>query len=139
MHDGGTPAFDLWSGLITGLLDGLTDEGRPLVRLAGGEVVEALSLVPLDLAQVGARLALGRIAEEPGRPLVIGAILPPRPRVARDDEAEQVIEARERLVLRCGPASITLFPDGRVELRGTQILSRSEGANRIQGASVHLN
>ena len=35
--------------------------------------------------------------------------------------------------------SITLEADGRITLRGTDLLSRAEGANRVQGASVQLN
>ncbi len=35
--------------------------------------------------------------------------------------------------------SIHLAANGRVTIRGTEILSRSAGSNRIQGASVQLN
>lgn len=55
------------------------------------------------------------------------------------DGATQVINARDAPTLRCGKASITLSADGRVTIRGTDILTRAEGANRVQGASVQLN
>lgn len=137
MHDGGALDFDLGTGLSTGRLAGFSAEGWPLVEAADGATGEARSLVPLGPAELGRELALARIGGE--GLVVLGLIQPPARTVAADDEDRRVVEAREQLELRCGPASLTLFADGRVEIRGTQILSRSEGANRVQGASVHLN
>lgn len=48
-------------------------------------------------------------------------------------------DAKEQIVLRCGKASITLTKAGKVLIRGTYLLSRSSGANRIKGGSVQLN
>ena len=50
-----------------------------------------------------------------------------------------VVSAEHELTLRCGKASITMTQDGRIELRGTQLVSHAEGANRIRGGSVELN
>jgi hypothetical protein len=58
--------------------------------------------------------------------------------VAEVDGRVELVGQRE-VVLRCGPASIRLTPDGRVTIRGTRILSRADGPNRVQGASVELN
>lgn len=41
--------------------------------------------------------------------------------------------------LRCGDAVVALSMDGRVELRGQDILSSATGAHRIEGASIDLN
>jgi hypothetical protein len=49
------------------------------------------------------------------------------------------LTARREVVIRCGKASITLTPAGKVLIRGTYISSRSSGANRIKGGSVQLN
>jgi len=49
------------------------------------------------------------------------------------------IEARERIVLRCGKASITLTRAGKVIIRGAYVSTRSSGANRIKGGSVQIN
>ena len=43
------------------------------------------------------------------------------------------------IVLRCGEASITLTRAGKVLIRGTYILTRSSGANRVKGAAVEIN
>ena len=71
-------------------------------------------------------------------PLILGLIQPPLPEVEADGE-KLVLEARREVTLRCGKASITMTADGRVTIRGTQVLSRSDGPNRVQGASVQLN
>lgn len=52
---------------------------------------------------------------------------------------EIVIEAGEELTLRCGEASIRITRDGKIVLRGKNILSRAEGTQRIKGGSVAIN
>jgi hypothetical protein len=54
---------------------------------------------------------------------------------------ERVIEiaAGEKLTLQCGESSIVLSGDGSVIIRGTRIVSRSKGINRIKGAAVQIN
>jgi len=47
--------------------------------------------------------------------------------------------ARDELVLECGKASITLRRNGRVVVRGTDVETRAEGANRIKGGQVRIN
>lgn len=139
MPDGDLAAFDFDTGLSSGRLRGFSPAGHPLVEAADGAVIEARSLVPLGPAALGRELAYGRLGGPSGTPLILGLIEPPALVAGADEGGPQVIEARERLELRCGPARLTLFADGRVEIRGTQILSRADGAQRIQGASVHLN
>jgi hypothetical protein len=48
-------------------------------------------------------------------------------------------DAHERIVLRCGKSSITLTKAGKVVIRGTYLLNRSSGVNRIKGGSVQIN
>jgi hypothetical protein len=118
---------------------GLDAEGAPLVsRMDESPGMPALSLVPLKAEQAGARVAVAWLEGEPSRPLVLGLVQPPA-FVAEADGDRVVIEGRGEVVLRCGKASITLKPDGSITIRGGQILSRADGANRVQGASVHLN
>jgi hypothetical protein len=82
----------------------------------------------------------------PTRPLVIGAIQRPNgsphqnPQVTAELDGERlVLNADREIVLRCGKASITLTRAGKVLIRGTYLLSRSSGVNRIKGGSVQLN
>ena len=50
-----------------------------------------------------------------------------------------LITAKDRLVLRCGKASITLTRAGKVLIEGAYVLSRSTGVNRVKGGTVQLN
>jgi len=55
------------------------------------------------------------------------------------DGRRVVVEADRELVLKCGKASITLTRAGKIILRGTHVVSRSSGSNRVQGTQVRIN
>ncbi len=50
-----------------------------------------------------------------------------------------IFDAKKEIVLRCGNASITLTRAGKVLIRGTYLLNRSSGVNRIKGGTVQIN
>jgi hypothetical protein len=52
---------------------------------------------------------------------------------------ELVLEAMRQITLVCGKSSITLHRDGRIIVKGADILSRASGKNKIRGASVAIN
>lgn len=52
---------------------------------------------------------------------------------------ELALEAKHKITLRCGKSSITLYPNGKIVLRGEYILSDAEGINRIAGGQIELN
>ncbi|MFC4158973.1 hypothetical protein [Chitinimonas lacunae] len=54
-------------------------------------------------------------------------------------EDELIFESNRRITLRCGRSSITLYPNGKIALRGDYILSEAEGINRIAGGQIELN
>lgn len=49
------------------------------------------------------------------------------------------LEARERVSLRCGQASIELREDGKVFIRGEDVLVRAKGTKRIRAGTVSIN
>ena len=52
---------------------------------------------------------------------------------------ELVLEAGRQVTIRCGKASITLYANGKIALRGEYILSDAEGVVRIAGGRIELN
>jgi len=64
---------------------------------------------------------------------------PPPTTEAMIDGERVVLEGKDEVVLRCGKASITLRRNGRIVIRGTYLVSRAEGTNRIKGGSVQIN
>ncbi len=66
----------------------------------------------------------------------------PAPEDRRDllvDGKRITIEAEEEILLKCGQGSILIRKDGKIIVKGTDLLSRSSGRQRIRGASVAIN
>jgi hypothetical protein len=63
----------------------------------------------------------------------------PEPMQASTANDEVVLSAKHKLTLRCGKSSITLYPNGKIVLKGEYILSDAEGTNRINGGRIELN
>jgi hypothetical protein len=125
--------FDLMERAeVTGL------PGQPGLRCA------ARSTVALRHAQIGASVLVVFENGDVSRPIILGVIEPqgiaPTPSVTVQVDGErQLIEAEREIVLRCGEASITLTRAGKVIIKGSYILSRSSGYNKIKGAAIDIN
>lgn len=52
---------------------------------------------------------------------------------------ELVIEAKQNLSLKCGEGSITIRPDGKILIKGKDLVSHAQRMNRIKGGSVSIN
>lgn len=55
------------------------------------------------------------------------------------DGARLVLRADREIVLECGQSSLILQKDGRVVLKGVEIVSRASRTNKIRGACVKIN
>lgn len=53
--------------------------------------------------------------------------------------AKLTLETTESLTLKCGDASIDLRADGKVMIRGDDVLVRAKGTNRIRAGTVSIN
>lgn len=115
---------DPWSPLVVGLLQPLPPEVLP-VQAECGENSPTTPAVSEQTSASG--------MAEAQLPLLQG------PLEIRVEEQRIVLEARTELVLQCGPASITLQPDGRVLIRGTDVISHARGLQRLRGAAIQLN
>ena len=49
------------------------------------------------------------------------------------------LQAQNEVVLKCGKSSLSLSRNGKVTIKGTNITTRSSGANKIKGANVQVN
>lgn len=135
-------------GVVVGLLIALDDAGMPYVDYPGcgpdGQL--ARTTASLSTQQVGHQVALMFEEGDLRRPIIMGVIQSPQAPSARaqgipvkiDGEAI-VLTAEQEIVLKCGEASLTLTREGKIQLRGTYLISRSSGVNRIQGGSIELN
>ncbi|MBX6362549.1 MAG: hypothetical protein IRZ00_01665 [Gemmatimonadetes bacterium] len=99
--------------------------GRAPVELAAGDVV--LVLLPLGGEPRG--VILGRVEPYGAATEAAGG----------DAPDELVLEARRNLTLRCGEGSITLREDGKVLIKGKDLVSHAQRVNRIKGGAVSIN
>jgi hypothetical protein len=148
------PRFD---APVIGVFSGVSDIGSLLVDFPGnpfGVPIPTVSSVVLHKAQAGRRAVLLFEQADPGKPILVSLLAPdPIDATTGDCTATEndgpsqgsqgterlVISAEREVVLRCGAASITLTQAGKVIIRGTYVLSRSSGVNKIKGGSVQIN
>jgi hypothetical protein len=96
---------------------------RPALSLEIGDRV--LVLMPQGLGEEGC--VLGRIGIYQG---------------ADAEYAEPkhiVIEAKKELKLKCGDSSIELRRDGKLLIKGVDVVANAKRTNRIKGGSVQIN
>ncbi|WP_341675039.1 DUF6484 domain-containing protein [Niveibacterium sp. SC-1] len=82
-------------------------------------------------------------AGDPQRPIIMGILRAARiaePASQTAYTGEQLsFTAGQEMSLRCGDSSITLTADGRIVIKGRQLVSRASETNKIRGASVAIN
>lgn len=137
------PGGPAGNGVAVAAFAGFDERGRFLVALAGqAEPLAALSTVGLGAEDLGAAVIVAFEGGDPRCPVIVGCA-----QGRAGAQAAPATAGRERLVLqadreielRCGDASIVLTRAGKVLIRGTYVLTRSRGANRIKGAFVDIN
>lgn len=115
-----------------------------------GEPVLARTTIALDPAAIQRAVETRQgavLVFERGRadlPIVLGLVQSPVaesvPTMKVDADGKRLeLEAKDEIVLKCGPSSITLRRNGRVLIKGECIETRATGRNRIKGGSVQIN
>jgi len=134
-------------GLLRGTVVDLVDETRVLVRVAVGGSESVIVAERLCTSEVPVRFGHGDAvfcwAEggDPERLLVLGRIgvaASTTPAAAPIPD-ELVLEARQSLTLRVGDGSITIREDGKILIKGKDLVSHAQRMNRIKGGAVSIN
>ncbi len=75
------------------------------------------------------------------RPVILGRVESACPPASEscDTPAELVLEAKDNLTLKCGEGSITIRADGKILIKGKDLVSRAQRTNRIKGGAVSIN
>jgi len=134
------------------VLEGFDLEDRPIVtykNVLAGERVAGRTTVALKRSQIGSSVVVVCENGDARLPIVMGVIesRSTRPAISdvkaptliEVDDERYLVTAEREIVLRCGEASITLTRAGKVIIKGTYVLSRSSGYNKIKGAAVDIN
>lgn len=129
-------------GVLVGEVVGVDDRGAPLVstEMHGARAADVVWMqdAPTWSKCVGLRVVLGHLGGDEQRPVVLGLLDAPPKAEAKMPETLH-IESKRELLIECGKAKIALRADGRIEIRGGHLISRSSGPNKIKGGSVHIN
>ena len=147
------PDHQQCGGALTVRFEGFDVKGYPMVSglpMSSSEALAARSTVSLQEVPVGAKVVVLCEHNDAERPIIIGVLQEPQLGAAdtertthsmsiQADGERQIISAEREIVLRCGDASITLTRAGKILLKGTYVVSRSSGVNRIKGGSVQIN
>ena len=67
---------------------------------------------------------------------VVGDYASPRPEPA---PARLRLEASDRVEIQCGESALTMDAEGRVLLKGKDIVTRASRTQKIRGGTVHIN
>ncbi|MGC3998846.1 MAG: DUF6484 domain-containing protein [Anaeromyxobacter sp.] len=90
---------------------------------------------------------------DPARPVVVALLrsetpltdallagpLPRAGKTARLDGKRVELEGQDEVVLRCGKASLTLRRDGKVVLRGVNVVTQADQVHKVRGGKVQIN
>lgn len=147
---------------IVGQLVAFSSNGRALVEFNGAPdgACEARSILPDHQAVAGKALPIPVLlvfeANNLSKPVIIGVIndspFSPEPVAEKLDSSatgksrdvyvdgkKLVITGQEEILLKCGKSSILLRRDGKIVIKGENLISRSSLSNKIKGSSVSIN
>lgn len=139
--------YDALVGTLVEATDGadptvlFTDTGGTQQRRAAAATV---AVTPGD---AGRPVILMFLRGDPDCPVITGLLqpspsappTPARPGKLEIAGRELVLTGDAALTLRCGKSSITLTRDGKIVLRGKNLISRASAVNRIRGGMIELN
>jgi hypothetical protein len=138
----GVPAVSAGRGGATSVVRAtfvsLDDEGRVHVRRRSGEELPCLILdngAPPPAFEVGDEL-LVLLGPWPDEAVVLGRAVPFKKSAPPRALA---LEATESVSLRAGAATVELRADGKVMIRGDDVLVRAKGTQRIRAGTVSIN
>ena len=141
---------------LVGEVVDVSESGSLMVKVEGKKPVKARAVAEIAAEPrfgiTGAEVALLFEGGDPQRPIAIARMnsncTKDLNRAAHDenevleavlDGQKVLIEAKEKIELRCGKGSIVIHSNGRITIRGTHLLSRSSGPVRIKGGHVDIN
>lgn len=143
---------------FTAILVAVDDRGQGWIRwsdealaatapsAANARTQPARTTIALAPEHVGREVLVCR-AGSSERAVIVGVLIGPADTEPLADPSVDLVVERRRivfaanteLVLRCGEGSITLGADGKVSIRGMDVVSSATRTQRIRGGAVRIN
>jgi len=120
--------------------DIMENAGGRLALAVGDSVLVWRSTLPDERGVILGRIGAPQSVPD-DEPASMSGGATPLPAVQASDDVpdEIVIEARKNLTLKCGEGSITIRADGKILIRGRDLVSHAKRMNRVRGGSVAIN
>ena len=148
-----TAAFRSERNPCVGQIVEVTEDGRPIVEFDGapGGRILARVAAPDPGSKIGGHWKDSPVVlllenGDPTRPIIIGFVRDTLPGGQPDATQSFALngktltfEGKDAIALRCGQASLTIRANGDVIIKGTRLMSRASGTNKIRGATVLIN
>ncbi len=115
------------------------------------EPMSARTIIDISIEDKGRKALLVFENGDPNLPIIIGLL---KERISAfmeyivdKEETVDIIKDGERIVfdaekeieLKCGKSSILMKKDGKIVIKGRELISRASEANKIKGAYVNIN
>ena len=143
-------------GVCVGKLVSVDKTGHILVNYQGNSFgpLSARSTVKISSMDENKDTLLMFEKHDPRLPIIIGIVQDqpfvthPSKEIALEktrikdivvDGKRIVFDAKKEIILRCGKGSVTIQANGKIVIKGTDLISRSKGMNKIKGAAVRIN
>jgi hypothetical protein len=126
--------------ITRGRILAITSEGEIMVEREGD-----LSCITCDFLRTSSAplpelnqgdLVLYAVDESIDRGYVLGII---QKYTSEEDPRYLKINAKESIELRCGNSTMIMNKEGKVIVKGNEVVSRARGINKIKGAAVKIN
>lgn len=143
--------LDARSGISPATVKSVSDDDTVIVELDGADApaqpcdvlqtheADRLHLQPGDRVLVAGAGSLPRgvILGRIGAPRAVEKLMAELPTTEPPDEL--VLEAKHSLTLRVGEGTITIREDGKILIKGKDLVSHAQRLNRIKGGAVSIN
>lgn len=135
------PATTAAGSVITRLTVERVDPDGSVTVGSGGRRCDLTDTTRLAMLEPGDEVLVWLPAAMNERGVILARTGPPRVEAPSPDEppAILVVEARQALILRVGDGSITIREDGKILIKGTDLVSHAQRMNRIKGGAVAIN
>ena len=147
---------DAGTGVRVGHIAKVLKDGLPMVDFEGNPrgPLPARSIIRIAPKQLGVQILLAFENNDLRNPVIVG-ILQTQAVVAEPNDAPDlnrdpideitidgeklVLNAKKEIEIRCGKSALIMKADGKVVIKGDQLISRARRVNKIKGAAVKIN
>lgn len=144
------------NGVRVGVIFSMEKNGKIVVDYPDNPVgpLCARSVINLTFADKNKEILLAFVNGNPQLPIITG-LIQNKPVITEPSEellinrksvkeitmdSERIIfDAKKEIVMICGEGSVKMRRDGKIVIKGTNLISRAKATNKIKGASVNIN